>query len=102
MFRSSEISLIANRLFVRIVSLSLSTFSWVLGCSYRASSVRTAIRLPTDATVYFVLYLFPLFTLHVSRSHKPVIRGISSCFLYTTIWFLCWTRGNNIIVIVTI
>ena len=31
-----------------------------LGCSYRASSVRIAIRLPTDATVYFV-YLFPLF-----------------------------------------
>ena len=30
----------------------------LLGCSYRASSVRIAIRLPTDATLYFV-YLFP-------------------------------------------
>ena len=46
-----------------------------------------AIRLPTDTTVYFVKNLCPLFTLHVSGSHKPVIRGISSCFLYTTIWF---------------
>jgi len=27
-------------------------------------------------------------TLHVSGSHKPIIRGISSCFLYTTIWFM--------------
>ena len=30
-----------------------------LGCSYRAYSVRVAIRLPKDATLYFV-YLFPL------------------------------------------
>ena len=28
------------------------------------------------------------FILHVSGSHKPIIRGISSCFLYTTIWFM--------------
>ena len=35
-----------------------------------------AIRLPTDATVYFV-YLFPfIFALQVSGSHKPIIRGI--------------------------
>jgi hypothetical protein len=41
------------------------------------------IRLPTDATLYF-MYLFPfllIFTLHVSGSHKPIISGISSCFL---------------------
>jgi len=49
---------------------------------------RIAIRLPTDAAVYFVKNLFPLFTLHVSGSHKPIIRGISSCFLYTNIWFM--------------
>jgi len=42
--------------------------------------VGLAIRLPTDATVYFVKNLFPLFTLQVSGSHKPIIRGISSCF----------------------
>jgi len=29
-----------------------------------------------------------IFILHVSGSHKPIIRGISSCFLYTTIWFM--------------
>jgi len=28
------------------------------------------------------------FTLHVSGSHKPIIRGISSCFLYTAIWLM--------------
>ena len=73
----------------------------ILLCSYRASSMRIAISLPTDATVYFVknVILFPfIFTLHVSGSHKPIIRSISSCFLYTIIWFLCWTRDNNIIV----
>ena len=37
------------------------------------------IRLPTDATLYFV-YLFLYFTLHVSGCHKPIIRGVSSCF----------------------
>jgi len=58
-----------------------------LDCSYRASSVRIVIRLPTDATLYFV-YLLLYFTLHVSGSHKPIIRGVSSCFLYTTIWFM--------------
>ena len=62
----------------------------------KTCSSSIAIRLPTHATFYFV-YLFPYFTLHVSGSHKPIIRGISSCFLYTTIWFLCWTRDNNII-----
>ena len=50
-----------------------------LGCSYRASSVSIVIRLPTDATLYFVYYFF-YFTLHVSGSHKPIIRGVSSCF----------------------
>ena len=58
-----------------------------LGCSYRAFSVRIVIRLPTDPTLYFV-YLFLYFTLHVSGSHKPIIRVVSSCFLYTTIWFM--------------
>jgi len=33
------------------------------------------------------IYFF-YFTLHVSGSHKPIIRGVSSCFLYTTIWFM--------------
>jgi len=39
------------------------------------------IRLPTDATLCFV-YLFLYFTLHVSGSHKSIITGVSSCFLY--------------------
>jgi len=59
----------------------------ILGCSYLASSVCIVIRLPTDATLYFV-YLFSYFTLHVLGSHKPIIRGVSSCFLYTTVWFM--------------
>jgi hypothetical protein len=45
--------------------------------------VRITMRLPKDATLYF-MYLFPfflIFTLHVSVSHKPIIRGISNCFL---------------------
>ena len=42
-----------------------------------------AIRLPTDATVYFVKsFISFIFTLHVSGSHKPIIRGISSCCFY--------------------
>ena len=37
-------------------------------------------------------------TPHVSGSHKPIIRGISSCFLCTTIWFmqcLCCSSAWN-------
>ena len=47
-------------------------------------------------------------TLHVSGSHKPIIRGNSSCFLYTTIWFMqclccssacaCGLRGLRVLV----
>ena len=36
----------------------------------------------------FILCISFIFTLHVSGSHKPIIRGVSSCFLYTTIWFM--------------
>ena len=36
----------------------------------------------------FCVFISFIFTLHVSGSHKPIIRGISSCFLYTTIWFM--------------
>jgi hypothetical protein len=46
--------------------------------------VSITLRLPTDATLCF-MYLFPfsllIFTLHVSGSHKPIIRGISGCIL---------------------
>ena len=58
-----------------------------IATKFEQEYIRIAIRLPTDATVYFV-YLFPSFTLHVSGSHKPIIRGVSSCFLYTTVWFM--------------
>ena len=47
-----------------------------LGCSYRASSVRIAIRLPTDATVYFV-YLFPLFLPYMFRALISPSSGVS-------------------------
>ena len=76
----------------------------ILGCSYRASSVRIAIRLPTNATLYFV-YLFPFFTLHVSGSHKPIIRGIPSCFfIYNHLvhavfmLFICLYTYNQMVV----
>ena len=40
------------------------------------------LRVPVDWFVVMVsLYSF-YFTLHVSGSHKPIIRGVSSCFLY--------------------
>ena len=53
-----------------------------LGCSYRASSVRIAIRLPTDATVYFV-YLFPLFLPYMFRALISPSSGVSQAVLYT-------------------
>ena len=35
------------------------------------------------------LYLLSLvFSLHVSGLHGPIIRGISSCCFYATIWFM--------------
>jgi len=61
---------------------------WILGCSYCASSVHIAIRLPTDATVYFV-YLFPLFLPYMFRALISPSSGVSQAvFLYTTIWFM--------------
>ena len=36
----------------------------------------------------FCVFISFIFTLHVSGSRKPIIRGISSCFLYTTVRFM--------------
>ena len=50
----------------------------------------------------FVLCLYFLFlisSLHVSGLHGPIIRGISSCCFYATIWFLCWTRNNTMLIV---
>ena len=54
-----------------------------LGCSYRASSVRIAIRLPTDATLYFA-YLFPLFLPYMFRALISPSSGVSQAafFIY--------------------
>jgi hypothetical protein len=38
---------------------------------------------------YVFISSFSSFILHVSGFHKPFIRGISSCCLYATIWFMC-------------
>ena len=47
-----------------------------------------AVRLPTDATVYFV-YLFPLFLPYMFRALISPSSGVSQAvFLYTTIWFM--------------
>ena len=86
-----------------------------LGCSYHASSVRIAIRLPMDATVYFV-YLFPLFLPYMFRALISPSSGVSqavfciqpfgSCGVYVAHlrvpvdWFvvvvsLYWCRGGS-------
>jgi len=33
--------------------------------------------------LFILCIYFFYFTLHVSGSHKPIIRGVSSCFFYT-------------------
>ena len=44
-------------------------------------------------------FLFLVFSLHVSGLHGPIIRDISSCCSYATIWFmqcfavLCWSSA---------
>jgi len=60
--------------------LSLVILIFFLG-SYRASSVRIAIRLPTDATVYFV-YLFPLFLPYMFRALISPSSGVSQTVFY--------------------
>ena len=54
----------------------------ILGCSYRASSVRIAIRLPTDATVYFVENLFSLFLPYMFRTLISPSSGVSQAVFY--------------------
>ena len=64
----------------------------ILGCSYRASSVRITIRLPTDANLYF-RYLFP-FLPYMFRALISPSSGVSQAviyiyiYMYTTIWFM--------------
>ena len=38
--------------------------------------------------VLCLYFLFLVFSLHVSGLHGPIIRGISSCCVYATIWFM--------------
>ena len=38
--------------------------------------------------VLCLYFLFLVFSLHVSGFHEPIIRGISSCCFYATIWFV--------------
>ena len=96
-------------------NLKNSYYVLFLGCSYRASCVRIAIRLPTDATVYFVC-LSPLFLPYIfralispsSRVHQAVfyIQPFCSCGVYVAHlrvpvdWFvvvvsLYWCRGGS-------
>jgi len=60
-----------------------------LGCSYLASSVRIAIRLPTDATVYFVKNLFPLFLPYMFRPLISPSSGVSQAVFYMQPFGLC-------------
>ena len=54
----------------------------ILGCSYHASSVRIAIWLLTDATVYFVKNLFPLFLPYMFRALISPSSGVSQAVFY--------------------
>ena len=38
--------------------------------------------------VLCLYFLFLVFSLHVSGFHEAIIRGISSCCFYATIWFM--------------
>ena len=38
--------------------------------------------------VLCLYFLFLVFSLHVSGLHGPIIRGITSCCFYATIWFM--------------
>ena len=38
--------------------------------------------------VLCLYFLFLVFSLHVLGFHEPIIRGISSCCFYATIWFM--------------
>ena len=38
--------------------------------------------------VLCLYFLFLVFSLHVSGFHELIIRGISSCCFYATIWFM--------------
>ena len=38
--------------------------------------------------VLCLYFLFLVFSLYVSGLHGPIIRGISSCCFYATIWFM--------------
>ena len=45
-------------------------------------------KVTNECNCLFSVFISFIFTLHILGSHKPIIRGISSCFLYTTIWFM--------------
>ena len=38
--------------------------------------------------VLCLYFLFLVLSLHVSGLHEPIIRGISGCCFYATIWFM--------------
>ena len=44
--------------------------------------------------VLCLYFLFLVFSLHVSGFHESIIRGITSCCFYATIWFMqCFVDG---------
>jgi hypothetical protein len=59
--------------------------------THQNKSCYVTIRITNRCDFFFVLclyFLFLVFSLHVSGFHKPIIRGISSCCFYATIWFM--------------
>jgi len=61
-----------------------------LGFSYRVSSISVKNKNYQQMRLFVLcLYFhFLVFSLHVSGFHKPIIRGISSCYFCATIWFM--------------
>jgi hypothetical protein len=60
-----------------------SNYGFSLGCSYRASSCTYHNKITNwcNSLFYVFISFFLISTLHVSGSHKPIIRGISNCIL---------------------
>ena len=80
---------------------NVDSTSQILGCSYRAFSVRIAIRLPTDGSVYFV-YIFPLFLPYMFRALISPSSGVSQAFfiynhlvhvVFMLLTCVCWWTG---------
>ena len=63
---------------------------WALTCRTITLHFCVTIRITNRCDFLYCVFisLFLVFSLHVSGFHGPIIRGISSCCFYATIWFM--------------